>query len=408
MVENLHRRNPPPKRITILGSNSGRNAGDAAILASIISEISQLCPGVQFEVPTTNPAYVADAYPRELVQPISVMPWNLSIRLLGVPVFRSIRRSDLILITDGIIFDFRLFNLAFNFVLSLVCLAVYARFLGKPMGCYDVGIGPVRTGPGKRLVKFLCDGLDFIMVRDEDSRRLLESLGVTRPPIHTYADVVFNNVPSPPERGQQILKEEGIDPGRRSIGLNLTGYLGAWLGNGDATPNQEQFVAAIAGAVDRLTEDLDVDVLFTTTQVMDIRFSERTIQKVKNTKSVRLITNRKYTHHDLMGLMGHMDLFIGMRLHSLIMASAMATPVIGLVYAPKVESFLKLLDAEERKLSLSEVTENRLTQLVRSTWDCKHALREQLRTKVECLRTKVRESTQQLVDEYLLKDFPSN
>ena len=46
-------------KITLLGSNSGRNAGDAAILAAIMGAITeQLGPDVEFEVPTTNPKFV--------------------------------------------------------------------------------------------------------------------------------------------------------------------------------------------------------------------------------------------------------------------------------------------------------------------------------------------------------------
>ncbi len=62
------------KKITVLGSNSGRNAGDAAILSSIISEISSLLPDVQFEVPTTHPDYILSEYPQSMVKPVSVMP----------------------------------------------------------------------------------------------------------------------------------------------------------------------------------------------------------------------------------------------------------------------------------------------------------------------------------------------
>jgi len=412
------------RKITLLGSNSGRNAGDAAILATIISEISGVFPDVEFEVPTTNPKYIASRYPADLVKPISVMPWNLSLRLLGLPVFNSIRRSDLTLITDGIIFDYRLFNLAFNFVPSLVCLVRFANLVKKPIGCYDVGIGPVRSYWGKRMVRYLCNRLDFIMVREKDSYQLLQDLAVNKPPIDTYADVVFQCKPEPYNRARQILEAEGItvtsdkkidkdtDDGhvkkyiatKRLIGFNLTTYVDSWLKEGDNKLSRENFMTHIAKAVDHLIDTLDVEILFFTTQIMDIGFTETTIQKVKNNNKVYLIPNSKYTHSEIMGVMKELDLFVGMRLHALIMASTVGTPVIGMVYAPKVKSFVELLGEGARGIILPDVSGERLAAFVSDTWKDKDRMKEALDKKVGELKNKVQESTRILVENYLLKD----
>jgi len=106
-------------KITLLGSNSGRNAGDAGILAAIMGALSEELDGkVYFEVPTTNPKFISKHYGSMFnVRPISVMPWTGSIRLLGIPTLRSIKRTDLTFITDGIIFDVNLFNPLFNFLI---------------------------------------------------------------------------------------------------------------------------------------------------------------------------------------------------------------------------------------------------------------------------------------------------
>ena len=94
-------------RVTLLGSNSGRNAGDAAILAAIMHTLSrELDNKVSFEVPTTHPDFVRRNYGDKFdVKAMSVMPWTGSVRLLGIPTLASIRRTDCTLITAGIIFD---------------------------------------------------------------------------------------------------------------------------------------------------------------------------------------------------------------------------------------------------------------------------------------------------------------
>ena len=90
------------KTICVLGNFSGRNAGDAAILGGLLEDLSSRYPGLSFTVPTINTAFVRRAFARYRVAPVSLMPWNLSLKILGLPVFTSTLRSDLILVTDAI------------------------------------------------------------------------------------------------------------------------------------------------------------------------------------------------------------------------------------------------------------------------------------------------------------------
>jgi len=98
------------KTICVLGNNSGRNAGDAAILGGLLEDISALYPGVLFLVPTIRPSFVAENFRRYNVRPVSLMPWNLSLKILGLPVFSSTSGADLVLVTDAILFDLKLYN----------------------------------------------------------------------------------------------------------------------------------------------------------------------------------------------------------------------------------------------------------------------------------------------------------
>ncbi|GFP32415.1 hypothetical protein HKBW3S42_00720 [Candidatus Hakubella thermalkaliphila] len=98
------------KRITLLGSVSGRNAGDVALIASIMSEIRNLHPEVTFEIPTINPAFIKKHYSHLVARPVSMLPWHLSVKMLGLPTFLSVRRADMVLVFDAVLFDRKLFN----------------------------------------------------------------------------------------------------------------------------------------------------------------------------------------------------------------------------------------------------------------------------------------------------------
>ena len=134
------------KSVTLLGSSSGRNAGDVARISSITDALDAACgEKLLYEIPTITPAYVHEHYPNVHTKAVSMLPWNLSIKMLALPTFRSIRRTDVILIFIAILCDRALYNPLFNFMSTLYVLLPYAKQRGKRMVFYDVGIGPVKS-----------------------------------------------------------------------------------------------------------------------------------------------------------------------------------------------------------------------------------------------------------------------
>jgi hypothetical protein len=88
--------------ISLLGSSSGRNAGDAALISSIMDSIDEACgKRLLYEIPTIRPEFIWKNYENR-VRPISMLPWDLSVKMLGVPTFRSILRTDLSLVCDPV------------------------------------------------------------------------------------------------------------------------------------------------------------------------------------------------------------------------------------------------------------------------------------------------------------------
>ena len=382
------------KKITILGSNSGRNAGDAAILASIIDGVAKLNPDTLFEVPTTNPKFINSNYGHKYkVKPISIMPWNFSVRLLGIPVLRSIARSDLVLITDGIIFDVKLFNPAFNFLITLIFLVPFANLLKKPVVCFCVGIGPITTFWGKLFTKFVGNRCKQIMVREKDSYDLMKELGTTTK-MGIYADIAFTNKTSP-------IDTKFLDKKRKTIGINVTRYCGIWLKGKESKVNKEHIISSFASVIDSLSKELDAQIVLITTQIMDIQFADKIKQQTKNPSSVLLVTNQEYSNHEITHIMSKLDLFLGMRLHSLILASSVGVPVVGLVYAPKVLSFMKLLGLENYSIDLTKINAQSLHMSIKSFWENKETIKKAVSIAIPELKKKANLATEELVNNYL-------
>ena len=379
-----------PYRLCILGNNSGRNAGDAAILSSIVHNFLARTPDVAFEVPTIKPEYVRRSFAGLPVRPVSVMPWTLSLRILGLSTMRSILRSDAVLITDAIIFDFRLFNPLFNYLILLAALIPFARLCGRKVLCFCVGIGPLDRPLGRRITRMICNLSDEVMVREESSRELLESIGV--PPARlreVWADVAFINPPAPPERGREILAAHGIGPHERLLGVNVNAYLDKWLGS-ESTLDRAGFIAEFARALDTVVERCGARVVMVITQVMDLGIAEEIRGRMAHRDRVPVISNRDLSNQEIMAVLGQTSLFAGMRLHSLILAAAMEVPVVPLAYAPKVRHFARMLGLEGSSFEFADFSGERLATALTRAWEEREQARARMVPQVDAAKARAR------------------
>lgn len=381
------------RSITILGSFSGKNAGDAAILASTISNIRKLAPETKFEVPTLNPDFISKNFDTTYVRPVSILPWKLSLKFLGLPTLSSIRRTDCSLITDAILFDVDLYNPIFNYLFGLAFLVAYAKRLGKPIFGLNCGVGPINTRDGARLLKYIGNSTQLMIVRDEYSRNLLKKVGVSKPSIIVGADSALTNESVESSRIKEIFFQNGIDASRGLIGVNVSKYIDTWLAKSGQRLDKSSFQKIIADVVDRIVEDLDVDVVFVVTQPMDSNFVKEIFNKIRNQSHVKIIgSNWEYTNHELMGILGEMEVFVGMRYHSLILSSAMNVPIVGIVYTPKVKSLLKQIGQAKKVVDLQDFDAEKLYNLIKNTWDNRVQVRKEIIPRVNELKAKALQS----------------
>ncbi len=370
--------------ITLLGNNSGRNLGDAAILSAILDVVSKEIPDAEFLVPSTHPHFIDDNYGSTYnVKGVNVMPWTGSIRLLGIPTFRCIAKSDIALICDGIIFGKKLWNPAFNFLITLIFLMPWAKLTGCKVVCYSCGIGPFPSFWSRLFAKWVINGSDLVIMRERDSEALSRKIGVTKP-IEVTGDAAFINPVSSDERAEQILEEEGISSELPLLGINVTTYIDSWLSADERVGSKEKFLEMLAEGINQAKEQVNerfTPLLFST-QPMD----EKVTYKVAEMVGAKVIHNSKYLSHDIQAAMRRCGLLIGMRFHSLVLSSAVGVPIVGLVYAPKVRGYMRLLDCEDYSLELKDMSAENFRDTVVKAWNKRAQLRTHQSTIVEDLK----------------------
>ena len=349
------------KTITVLGSNSGRNAGDIAILGNLLDDISVKFPDVQYLVPTTNPKFITTHFGHHNVKPVSMMPWNLCVKNLGLPLYKAMTNTDLILICDNLLFDRKFYNPLINYLHSIALFTPAAKKRGVPIVLFNCSIGPIDHEKGKKALEKVINATDLVITRDLATKELLDNLGINYKQIYVHADSAINTPLIAADKLQAIIDKENLFTNSNgSIGFNVNAYIDNWSDTG--TYGRKEFCQSIGGAMDKTIEKLDVDIIFFITQIMDIEITKECIAQCKNADRVKVISNDTYTYEEIASLISKLELHVGLRTHTLIFSADMNVPMIGITSYPKSAGFLRTVKQEKWQVPFSKLTAEYLSR----------------------------------------------
>ena len=293
------------------------NAGDDAILQSIHEGIVAASDDISITVLSNDPE----------------LTWNLC-GLKAVPrfrvwkVLRALKNCDALLSGGGSLLQDRTSTRSLMYYLSIIRAA---ELFHKPVMLYANGIGPVRKSANRRRVKKAVERAALVTLRDRSSAKELQEMGVQRTDLYVTADPVFNLPPAPEERGRELLGMAQLRPDAPFAVVSVRG----WPGTG-GFPNK------LALVCDYLRRTYRLEILFLMMQPDHDRAATQQVRQAMEEPSCLLDVS--CTPQELMSVLGQAKLCVAMRLHTLIFAARMAVPCIGLVYDPKVESYLQELD----------------------------------------------------------------
>ena len=379
-----------PARIAVIGNYSGRNAGDAPLLEGLLREVTGAFPdrALRFDVPTINPRFVRETYRDFDVRPVGLLPWNLSLKILGLPIIRTVLGADLVLITDAILFDRKLYDPTFNYLHTLSWVLPMGARRGVPIVPFCVSLGSLSSEAGRRCLTRVLEASSALITRDRDSAELGRELAGMEAVV--AADCALSSVPAGAARVDEICRARGLfASGRPVLGFNVNAYVDAYVREAGGGIGTERFQEVVAGAVDRAISELDVDVLFVETQVMDLPMAEGVIAKIRRRDRVSMVSNRELSHNEIAGLLARVDALVAMRTHALILASAAHTPVCGIIVYPKTRGFLDQIDSGDMVIEFGGLTEENMWASISDLWERRDALRARLGRSVERERARV-------------------
>ena len=359
-------------KIIIAGFYGAGNTGDEAILVGMIESLKDFAKDKKIEITvlTLNAQKLLNFHEINTIH----QPY-CDIKTLIFKTMRAIRYTDIVLIGGGGILQDVSSPMFINHF-SLITLV--SKLVCKPVMFYAVGVGPVKGKLGKLLIRLVGNQVDLIVVRDKESKKELVNMGIAESLVLVTVDPAITLRVAKSERVGEILTNEGIDSRNLlKIGIcprSLTEYV--------TSSKEEEVKNIIAKTADFMIEKYGIMITFIPMFLSkgyqnDVDVSIEIMKKMQN--DAKLIRGR-YTPQEIKGIIGQMDLIIGIRFHSLIFAAGMSTPFVGIVYDPKVYHFLKLIGEEKSAIHYDHV--DYLLSKVEQLWISRENKMKELKCKV--------------------------
>ncbi|MFP4012575.1 MAG: polysaccharide pyruvyl transferase family protein [Chitinispirillaceae bacterium] len=348
-------------RIGISGSYGGFNLGDEAILQSIIAQL-RILHKAEITVFSRDPY---DTSRRHRVERVVAVR-----KLSRDEAEEEVARLDVFILGGGGI----LYDADAKTYLREPILALER---GVPVMVYAISAGPLYLPVMQDLVRDCLNKVSVITVRDYHSRRVLEDAGV-RHAIQVTADPALLLEPEPLDA--DVFKREGIDPGRRLVGISVREP-------GVAAPdiNEEKYHLILANTADYIIDRFNADVVFIPMErkVFDLQHSHAVISLMLRPQNATVLQG-DYTSGQLLSIIGRLNFAVGMRLHFLLFAALQQVPFVGLPYSPKVNGFLEELHLEMPPIHF--VNAGRLIAHIDHAWDNRMSVLQRIKRYVPELK----------------------
>ena len=332
-------------KILISGYYGFGNAGDEALLSSILQALLELEPQAEITVISGNPVETMNTYKVKAIGRFDM--WK---------IYRAIYSCDMLVSGGGSLLQDVTSTRSLYYYLSIITLA---NALGKQVMIYAQGIGPLRKSLARATVGHVLNQVSQITVRDHASKEELLSLGIHNVPITVTADAVLGMHPVDTTVGRKILESYGVTANRPIVGVSVR----SWK---DCTKYQR----ILAEALDQIHRATEAHIVFIPMQHTEDTMEAEIIAKHMTVTSTVLAD--AYSTTELLSLSSCVDVMIGVRLHALVFSALMETPCLGISYDPKILNFLHMIGEQPvgdlHTLQVESMVEQTVEALERKTF----------------------------------------
>lgn len=331
--------------VVIHGFYGAGNLGDEAILSVLLADLAT--------IGDVEPL-VLSAWPREVRRLHGVASTDPS-RLGGVVGRWHLRKSDAFVLGGG--------GLLKDYGESSANVRAWLRWLrrartrGQRTALWAVGVENLRFPESMQLIRDTLQDVDLVSVRDESSARRLREIGVSRP-IGVSADpavtlgAAHRRTRSPNDRPR------------------IAVCLRHWFRYGPAVHDERQnarLLDAIAATLDHAVREWGAHIDFVPFRTVGYDDDRRVMHDVsRRMRYADAATHRDATPHPVEAaeLLASADIVVGMRLHSVILATAAGVPSLALSYMEKVRDYMATIGQERFCLDAEQAAPDRMVEML--------------------------------------------
>ncbi|ENQ3078301.1 polysaccharide pyruvyl transferase family protein [Bacillus cereus] len=340
------------KKIVISGWYGEQNLGDEVILEAMLQSIGENIEDLDFSVLSFNPEYTKA---NQKVHAVKHFPYTIK-SLIGrigkgkilsiLEAYKVVKDADVILIGGG------------GFLSDWNPEAIkpwirqiyfYKKILNKKIMLYAIGAGPFIHDKYMKQVKEALDLVDVITVRDQESYDQLKKCGVTKHSITSDPVVSY-------KRNSKKSDVSNTTAHKIKVGVSIAPLFMSRLWKN----HEEKYRSYLDAYVEFFSlvnnnQDLreQIEFIFIPMQDdYDIPFNKEIISRINYQDNIKIIEGKD--NEEKIDILQQMDLMIGMRLHSIIIASTFGVPSLGVVYHHKVNEYLKRINMSDMAVHVGD------------------------------------------------------
>jgi polysaccharide pyruvyl transferase CsaB len=244
---------------------------------------------------------------------------------------------------------------------SYINVPLIARIYKKPIAYLFQGAGPLFSEDSRNFTRYAYTLPNYISVRDDDSARLLEELGIRNAVL--TADPVFLF----PLDINRTYRQ------RPKIGISIRQWVDRNV--------EDRITNAVTDFMN--TAAFDCDFYFLSFQDDDDSNSDTVIYEkiksgLKSGRDIMLIRSADYSLEEIESSIADLDCVIGMRLHSAALAIKYKIPFLAIPYSDKVRSLLKDAGLDDLLISIEDISgeniNNKLVSVIEQSSDVKERI----------------------------------
>ena len=265
-----------------------------------------------------------------------------------------------------------------KFANALTTMMIGSLGIAAVQNKLSVGYG-AEAGAMDPLVAKMCASYcrnSLVITRNEESRTVLRELGV---PTELGTDTAWTFEPHPPEYGKKALREVGWDgikpvlvvcpinpfewPVKASIAKfalhGVTGayqdshYRSVYFHNSGAAAEHayQQYLTAIANAVDAFRKRRNVFVVLVATERLDARPGKRISEKLGG---VPVLTSDDYNIYELVSILRACHMMVSSRYHGIVTSMPGLVPSAGITMDERIRNLMKERGHEQLLMNVDD------------------------------------------------------